>query len=289
MLRKEHKVSHISSEAIFAIPAMKPIKVLFSLIICFLLILSDINYKSSDILRGYGNDILNPIIYISKTPSLLVRNLISFFSSREDLRLTIQTLEKENLKIQSINTLLEEISFENKRLNSLWDSIKEEPGQYSLVKKKHLSTNELKPVMTIGINRKEKGYAVNNAVISEKGILGRIISLGLYQAEVLLVEDPRSLIPITSSSSRLHAILQGSGLGRLGNLKNIKKTANFEIGEKLYSSGLGGIFPSGYPIAKIESIVDSPDNEFLNVKVSFLQSPLNQDHFLVLRDFGSDE
>ena len=289
MLRKEHKVSHISSEAIFAIPAMKPIKVLFSLIICFLLILSDINYKSSDILRGYGNDILNPIIYISKTPSLLDRNLIGFFSSREDLRLTIQTLEKENLKIQSINTLLEEISFENKRLNSLWDSIKEEPGQYSLVKKKHLSTNELKPVMTIGINRKEKGYAVNNAVISEKGILGRIISLGLYQAEVLLVEDPRSLIPITSSSSRLHAILQGSGLGRLGNLKNIKKTANFEIGEKLYSSGLGGIFPSGYPIAKIESIVDSPDNEFLNVKVSFLQSPLNQDHFLVLRDFGSDE
>ena len=289
MLRKEHKVSHISSEAIFAIPAMKPIKVLFSLIICFLLILSDINYKSSDILRGYGNDILNPIIYISKTPSLLVRNLISFFSSREDLRLTIQTLEKENLKIQSINTLLEEISFENKRLNSLWDSIKEEPGQYSLVKKKHLSTNELKPVMTIGINRKEKGYAVNNAVISEKGVLGRIISLGLYQAEVLLVEDPRSLIPVTSSSSRLHAILQGSGLGRLGNLKNIKKTANFEVGEKLYSSGLGGIFPTGYPIAKIESIVDSPDNEFLNVKVSFLQSPLNQDHFLVLRDFGSDE
>ena len=289
MLRKEHKVSHISSEAIFAIPAMKPIKVLFSLIICFLLILSDINYKSSDILRGYGNDILNPIIYISKTPSLLVRNLISFFSSREDLRLTIQTLEKENLKIQSINTLLEEISFENKRLNSLWDSIKEEPGQYSLVKKKHLSTNELKPVMTIGINRKEKGYAVNNAVISEKGVLGRIISLGLYQAEVLLVEDPRSLIPVTSSSSRLHAILQGSGLGRLGNLKNIKKTANFEIGEKLYSSGLGGIFPTGYPIAKIESIVDSPDNEFLNVKVSFLQSPLNQDHFLVLRNFGSDE
>ena len=289
MLRKEHKVSHISSEAIFAIPAMKPIKVLFSLIICFLLILSDINYKSSDILRGYGNDILNPIIYISKTPSLLVRNLISFFSSREDLRLTIQTLEKENLKIQSINTLLEEISFENKRLNSLWDSIKEEPSQYSLVKKKHLSTNELKPVMTIGINRKEKGYAVNNAVISEKGILGRIISLGLYQAEVLLVEDPRSLIPVTSSSSRLHAILQGSGLGRLGNLKNIKKTANFEVGEKLYSSGLGGIFPTGYPIAKIESIVDSPDSEFLNIKVSFLQSPLNQDHFLVLRDSGSDE
>ena len=289
MLKKEYKVSHISSEAIFAIPAMKPIKVLFSLIICFLLILSDINYKSSDILRGYGNDILNPIIYISKTPSLLVRNLISFFSSREDLRLTIQTLEKENLKIQSINTLLEEISFENKRLNSLWDSIKEEPSQYSLVKKKHLSTNELKPIMTIGINRKEKGYAVNNAVISEKGVLGRIISLGLYQAEVLLVEDPRSLIPVTSSSSRLHAILQGSGLGRLGNLKNIKKTANFEVGEKLYSSGLGGIFPTGYPIAKIESIVDSPDNEFLNVKVSFLQSPLNQDLFLVLRNFGSDE
>jgi len=283
MLRKEHKVSHISSEAIFAIPTMKPTKVLLSLIFCFLLILSDINYKSSDIVRGYGKDILNPIIYIAKTPVFIFENLMDFFSSRKDLQVTLLALKKENLKLKSINTLLNEISYENRRLNSLTESIKENTNNYYLVKKQYLAANDLKPVMTVNINRNEKGYGKNNSILSEKGVVGRIVSVGFYNAEVMLIQDPRSLIPVISSTSRLHAILQGSGLGRLGNLKNIKKSANYKLGEELYSSGLGGVFPSGYPVAKIETIEDNPGNEFLDIQVSFLQSPINQDYFLALR------
>jgi rod shape-determining protein MreC len=105
----------------------------------------------------------------------------------------------------------------------------------------------------------------------------------------MLIQDPRSLIPVVSSASRLHAILQGSGLSRLGHLNNIKKSAEYKIGEELYSSGLGGVFPSGYPVGKIESIKDNPDNEFLDIRVSFVQSPINQDYFLVLRSLQSNE
>ena len=284
MLRKEHKVSHISSEAIFAIPTMKPAKVLLSLVFCFLLILTDINYKSSEILRAYGKDMLNPVIYIAKTPVFIFNKVIDFFNSRQDLRFTINALEQENLKLKSINSLMNEISFEKGRLNSLEDSIEDNQDNYYLVKKKFLSTNDLKPVMTVSVNSREEVFAKNNAVLSEKGLLGRIVSQGLLNAEVMLVQDSRSLVPVVSSTSRLHAILQGSGLSRLGHLNNIKKSAEYKIGEELYSSGLGGVYPSGYPVAKIKAIKDNPDNEFLDIQVSFLQSPINQDYFLALRD-----
>ena len=289
MLRKEHKVSHISSEAIFAIPTMKPIKVLLSLVFCFLLILMDINYKSSEILRAYGKDMLTPVIYIAKTPVFIFNTVIDFFNTRQDLRFIINALEQENLKLKSINSLMNEISFENRRLNSLEDSIEDNPDNYYLVKKKFLSTNDLKPVMTVSVNSREEVFAKNNAVLSEKGLLGRIVSKGLLNAEVMLVQDSRSLVPVVSSQSRLHAILQGSGLSRLGYLNNIKKSAEYKIGEELYSSGLGGVYPSGYPVAKIKAIKDNPDNEFLDIQVAFLQSPVDQDYFLVKKNIQADE
>ena len=214
MLRKEHKVSHISSEAIFAIPTMKPAKVLLSLVFCFLLILTDINYKSSEILRAYGKDMLTPALDIAKTPVFIFNTVIDFFNTRQDLRFTINALEQENLKLKSINSLMNEISFENRRLNSLEGSIEDNPDNYFLVKKKFLSTNDLKPVMTISLNSREEVFVKNNAVLSEKGLLGRIISQGFLNAEVMLVQDSRSLVPVVSSASRLHAILQGSGLSR---------------------------------------------------------------------------
>ena len=289
MLRKEHKVSHISSEAIFAIPTMKPAKVLLSLVFCLLLILTDINYKSSEILRAYGKDILTPVIYIAKSPVFIFNKVIDFFNSRQDLRFTINALEQENLKLKSINSLMNEVSFENRRLNSLDESIEDNPNNYYLVKKKFLSTNDLKPIMTVGIYSREKVFSNNNAVLSEKGLLGRIISHGLLNAEVMLVQDSRSLVPVVSSTSRLHAILQGSGLSRLGHLNNIKKSAEYKIGEELYSSGLGGVYPSGYPVAKIKTIKDNTDNEFLDIQVSFLQSPIDQDYFLVKKNIQTNE
>ena len=289
MLRKEHKVSHISSEAIFATPTMKPAKVLLSLVFCFLLILTDINYKSSEILRAYGKDILTPVIYIAKSPVFIFNKVIDFFNSRQDLRFIINALEQENLKLKSINSLMNEISFENRRFNSLEESIEDNPNNYYLVKKKFLSTNDLKPTMTVGINSREEAFTKNNAVLSEKGLLGRVISQGLLNAEVMLVQDSRSLTPVVSSSSRLHAILQGSGLSRLGHLNNIKKSAEYKIGEELYSSGLGGVYPPGYLVAKIKTIKDNPDSEFLDIQVSFLQSPIDQDYFLVKKNIQTNE
>jgi rod shape-determining protein MreC len=143
--------------------------------------------------------------------------------------------------------------------------------------------------MTVSVSSREEILVKNNAVLSEKGLLGRIISQGLFNAEVMLVQDSRSLIPVVSSTSRLHAILQGSGLSRLGRLNNIKKSAEYKIGEELYSSGLGGVYPSGYPVAKIKAIKDNPDNEFLDIQVVFLQSPIDQDYFLVKKSIQVDE
>ena len=66
----------------------------------------------------------------------------------------------------------------------------------------------------------------------------------------MLLHDVRSSVPITSEKSKLHGNVRGSGIGRNGNIEFIKKTATYELGEKLYTSGIAGIFPEGILVGK---------------------------------------
>ena len=108
-----------------------------------------------------------------------------------------------------------------------------------------------------------------------------INNLGVFSADVMLVQDIRSSVPVITSESSLHASLRGMGLGRMGELQFIKKTAQFQEGEKVYTSGLGDLFPEGILVGEVVSITDPVDSEFLKIEISFSSSPLNQDYFLI--------
>jgi rod shape-determining protein MreC len=280
MLKREHKVSHISSEAIFAIPAMKPSKVVFAVIFCLCLMISDVKFETSSYLRSVSHEIFKPISWVIKLPSYLIDTSSNFLSSRSSLNTKLKDLEKENFKLRSSNQLMKKLSVDFERLNSLWSSSVLNEDRFIISRKNLLSSNEFQPLLVLDIGRGHD-IKVNDVVISELGLVGRVSNRSLTTAEVLLIHDIRSSIPIVSESSSLHATLRGDGLERKGQLKYVKKTAKFSVGEKVYTSGLGEIFPSGILVGEIYSINDPADSEFLEIEISFSQTPLNRDYFLI--------
>ena len=282
MLKREHKVSHISSEAIFAIPAMKPSKVVFAVIFCLCLIISDVKFETSSYLRSVSHEIFKPISWVIKLPSYLIDTSSNFLSSRSSLNTKLKDLEKENFKLRSSNQLMKKLSVDFERLNSLWSSSVLNEDRFIISRKNLLSSNEFQPLLVLDIGR---GHDIkgNDVVISELGLVGRVSNRSLTTAEVLFIHDIRSSIPIVSESSSLHATLRGAGLERKGQLKYVKKTAKFSVGEKVYTSGLGEIFPSRIPVGEIYSINDPADSEFLEIEISFSQTPLNRDYFLIYK------
>lgn len=280
MLKREHKVSHISSEAIFAIPAMKPSKVVFAIIFCLCLMISDVKFETSSYLRSVSHEIFKPISWVIKLPSYLIDTSSNFLSSRSSLNTKLKDLEKENFKLRSSNQLMKKLSVDFERLNSLWSSSALNEDRFIISRKNLLSSNEFQPLLVLDIGR-GNDIKVNDVVISELGLVGRVSNRSLTTAEVLLIHDIRSSIPIVSESSSLHATLRGDGLERKGQLKYVKKTAKFSVGEKVYTSGLGEIFPSGILVGEIYSINDPADSEFLEIEISFSQTPLNRDYFLI--------
>ena len=280
MLKREHKVSNISSEAIFAIPAMKPSRVIFAVIFCLFLILSDIRYGSGSYLRSTSYDLIKPVTFLTRIPGYISEMSTFFFSSRQTLKEKIIFLEQENYKLKAINNSLEKLSLDLYKINSLWSSASFDKEKFSISKKNFLSSNAYQPLLVVDINQGQN-LSVNNAVLSSEGLVGRINNLGVFSADVMLVQDIRSSVPVITSESSLHASLRGMGLGRMGELQFIKKTAQFQEGEKVYTSGLGDLFPEGILVGEVVSITDPVDSEFLKIEISFSSSPLNQDYFLI--------
>ena len=283
MLKREHKVSNISSEAIFAIPAMKPSRVIFASIFCLFLMITDIRYESGSYIRSFSNDMLKPITFLTRFPLQIYENFNLFFSSRVNLEKKVQSLQEENLKLKATNQFMEKISIDNSKLNALWSSLTIDKERFLISKKSFLSSNEYQPLLVLDINSKQI-VKKDSAVVSEQGLAGRVSSVGFSSAEVLLVQDIRSSIPVISSDSSLHATLEGKGLGRNGKLKFISKTAEFSAGERVYTSGLGEIFPDGILVGEVVSVSDPVDSEFLEVEIFFYSDPVNQDYFLIYKN-----
>ena len=281
MLKREHKVSNISSEAIFAIPAMKPSRVIFASIFCLSLMITDIRYESGSYIRSFSNDMLKPITFLTRFPLQIYENFNLFLSSRVNLEKKLQSLQEENLKLKATNQFMEKISIDNSKLNALWSSLTIDKERFLISKKSFLSSNEYQPLLVLDINKQI--IKKDSAVVSEQGLAGRVSSVGFSSAEVLLVQDIRSSIPVISSDSSLHATLQGKGLGRNGKLKFISKTAEFSAGERVYTSGLGEIFPDGILVGEVVSVTDPVDSEFLEVEIFFYSDPINQDYFLIYK------
>ena len=90
----------------------------------------------------------------------------------------------------------------------------------------------------------------NNAIVSSKGLLGRISEVGEEVSRGLLLTDISSRVPVSVSSNEIQGILIGQNLKkpRVYYLLNI---SSLNEGDLVATSGKGGIFPSNIPIGTV--------------------------------------
>jgi rod shape-determining protein MreC len=100
-----------------------------------------------------------------------------------------------------------------------------------------------------------EGLEKDQAVIVPKGVVGRLEKVGKYVSRVLLLNDTNSRIPVMTATSEQKAILAGDG-SFLPTLVYVGEIRKVQQGENVVTSGLGGIFPSGLPIGRVEQITN---------------------------------
>lgn len=98
-----------------------------------------------------------------------------------------------------------------------------------------------------------QGLEKDQAILASEGVVGRLEKVGTTVARVLLLTDVDSRIPVMTASSEQKAILAGDG-SFLPTLVYVGDSLKIQKGEKVVTSGLGGIFPPGLSVGVVDDV-----------------------------------
>ncbi|MFH2138847.1 MAG: rod shape-determining protein MreC [Candidatus Omnitrophota bacterium] len=173
------------------------------------------------------------------------RQLVTGFSNNEK---NLKVIEK--LKFQ-INQLKEE-KLENQRLRSILQLQEKSPHSYivaQVIGKE--PTNWLNSII---INKGyDQGIFINQPVMSYSGLIGKVFEVSPWVSKILLISDVNSRVVVMVQRTREEGLLEGIG-SELCRLKYLPVDADVELGDIVISAGVGGVYPKGLVIGKIESI-----------------------------------
>jgi rod shape-determining protein MreC len=89
---------------------------------------------------------------------------------------------------------------------------------------------------------------------------------GPVSAEVILISDPEHAIPVQVNRTGTRSIALGTGRTGMLSLPYLPQNADVVDGDLLVSSGLGGVYPPGYPVGKVTSVVRDPSQPLLMIE-----------------------
>jgi rod shape-determining protein MreC len=91
-------------------------------------------------------------------------------------------------------------------------------------------------------------------VLDDKGLIGQTTHVGPWSAEVILITDPEHAVPVRVERTGLRTIAVGAGDTTSLALPYLPGNADIKNGDLLVTSGLGGVFPEGYPVARVTEV-----------------------------------
>ncbi|WP_300426282.1 rod shape-determining protein MreC [uncultured Thalassolituus sp.] len=110
------------------------------------------------------------------------------------------------------------------------------------------------------------GVFIGQPILDAHGLLGQVIEVLPFSSRVLMIADTNHAIPVQVNRNGVRAIATGTGSLTELELIYVPNTADIREGDMLVSSGLGGRYPKGYPVATVTHVENVPGQSFATVK-----------------------
>jgi len=231
------------------------------------LLVLDHRFDQLQPLRSALSVVTYPLHTIASSPSTISFWLNETTSSHQTLNHQNEELKKEKILLQVRLQKLEALEAENLRLRNLLDS-SFKVGERVLIAE--LSSVELDPyIQQVMINKGTRsGVFVSQPVLDAHAVMGQIINTSPMSSTVLLITDASHALPVQVLRNGLRTVAVGTGeIGRLS-LPFLPRNADIKVGDTIVTSGLGGVFPPGYPVAKISNIEQPTGQHFASIEAT---------------------
>lgn len=226
-----------------------PLLVLVSVAI---IIVGKADQTAFDSLRMAFGDAVAPVFDAASRPLTAVGNIVDHARDVVAMYQENARLREENARLLQWQQTARRLAAENQQLHGLLNLVPEPAASY--VTARVIANSGGAYVRTVMINAgSEAGLARGQAAITGEGLVGRLTEVGNRMARVLLVTDLNSRIPVVIDGSRDNAVLAGDNSER-PRLLYLPAGVAARIGDRIVTSGEGGLFPPGLPIGVVASL-----------------------------------
>lgn len=227
-------------------------------------------------LRVEVTDSVSPLLDALSRPTAVVNDLIEHGRNVYGLALENRTLREENARLLQWQAVARRLEAENAALRALTGYVPEAAATDISARVIGASGGAYVRSVLVAAGARH-GVRKGQAAVAGTGLAGRVTEVGDRSARVLLITDLNSRIPVVVEGSRDQAVLAGDNSDR-PRLDYLRSNARVTPGDRVVTSGIGGIFPPGIPVG----VVVGAENGFR------VQPPIDWERleFLRLMDFG---
>jgi rod shape-determining protein MreC len=204
--------------------------------------------------RGGFADAMSGVLELASQPANAagaavqrVHDVVALYRENDRLR-------QENERLLQWQQVAQTLAAENARLRGLLNLVPE--PMISFVSAKVIANSGGSFVRSVLVNAgRAEGVVRGQAAITGEGLVGRTAEVGERAARVLLITDLNSRVPVIVESSRERAVLAGDN-SEQPRLIYLPPRSPVKVGDRIVTSGHGGVFPPGLPVGVVASTAD---------------------------------
>ena len=202
----------------------------------------------------YGLNIaVYPIQLAVSSPSAAWRWMQESVATRDALRVENERLITRNRELELRSMRYEALAHENDQLRGLREALPPVAERWLVTEVVDIQLNSLRQRVLVDRGTRN-GVFKGQAVLDDKGLLGQTTHVGPWSAEVILITDPEHAVPVQIERTGLRTIAVGTGDSASLALPYLPANADVKTGDVLMTSGLGGVFPAGYPVGRVVEV-----------------------------------
>jgi rod shape-determining protein MreC len=215
--------------------------------------------------RSFLSTAVHPLRALVDLPFRSIDGLGDYFADRDRLQRENADMQAKlrvaNLQLQRFAALAEE----NRQLRAVREASAGINAKTAIaeIMRVDLDPGRHRVLLNKGAS---DGLYKGQAVLDADGVFGQVTRVGRYASEAILITDAETATPIRVNRTGLRSIAVGTGDFNKLTLPFITGDADIKPGDLLVTSGLGGIFPAGYPVAQVTQVKRDPAATFALVE-----------------------
>lgn len=194
-------------------------------------------------------DVVAPVMDALSRPAATVANSVDHVGSLIDLYEENNRLREQNARLLHWQAAAQKLAEENAELRRTLGAVPDSVADQ--ISARVIADNGGVFVRSVMVNAgKSDGVRKGSAAMTGLGLTGRVTSVGDRSARVLLITDLNSRIPVVVEGARARAILAGDN-SEQPKLIFASHTSGVAVGNRVVTSGHGGVFPPGIPVGRV--------------------------------------